>query len=55
MLSTIARSPSGKAPDFDSGIRRFESYSGSQFQVINQIKLSKNQIRLFYINGCHYS
>ena len=26
----IGMSPSGKAPDFDSGIRRFESYHPSQ-------------------------
>ena len=28
--ATIGMSPSGKAPDFDSGIRRFESYHPSQ-------------------------
>jgi hypothetical protein len=27
----IGESPSGKAPDFDSGIRRFDPYLPSQF------------------------
>ena len=30
----IGMSPSGKAPDFDSGIRRFESCHPSQFYTV---------------------
>ena len=29
--SSIGESPSGKAPDFDSGIRRFDPYLPSHF------------------------
>jgi hypothetical protein len=29
--SNTGESPSGKAPDFDSGIRRFDPYLPSQF------------------------
>ncbi len=32
--SNIGMSPSGKAPDFDSGIRRFESCHPSQFHMV---------------------
>ena len=30
-MSFFGESPSGKAPDFDSGIRRFDPYLPSQF------------------------
>ena len=34
MNSVFGESPSGKAPDFDSGIRRFDPYLPSQFVLI---------------------
>jgi len=30
-VKAVGESPSGKAPDFDSGIRRFDPYLPSQF------------------------
>src|SRR5580658_6004302 len=38
-LPSLGASPSGKAPDFDSGIRRFESFRPSQPTLLPQLRV----------------
>ncbi len=38
--SNFGESPSGKAPDFDSGIRRFDPYLPSQFSTYIRVEAS---------------
>ena len=39
--SDIGESPSGKAPDFDSGIRRFDPYLPSQIKKLKRVSLTR--------------
>ena len=46
LLKLNGESPSGKAPDFDSGIRRFDPYLPSQNVVSAQANVSETNVKL---------
>ena len=49
--SDIGMSPSGKAPDFDSGIRRFESCHPSQIQYGSLAQLVEQRPFKAWVQG----